>query len=127
MYEDEAPPAEQQKTPDAPVTDTRAPNGPPWWQRALDLERRDRLKEAELLLRDSIPHLFFARHIAELYRLRMHRLRAEGDEQGARAAYREADEWIGFYAGLATSGGEGAALSRECDGFREALRAEFGE
>lgn len=95
-----------------------------WWSRALGLEREDRLAEAEALLRDAIPHLAFAAQIAELYAHRMRRLRASNDMAGAAQAYAKAQDWIRYYAGLATSGGEGTALSQERDAFLAALGAE---
>lgn len=94
-----------------------------WWHRALTLERSDRLSEAEALLRNKIPHLAFAAQTAELYAHRMRRLRTSGDLAGAAQAFAKAEEWIRFYAGLATSGGEGAALSVERDEFLAALGA----
>ena len=45
---------------------------------------------------------------------------------GKDQAFRQADRWMGFYAGMATSGGEGAARSLERDRFRRALVASLG-
>ena len=59
--------------------------------------------------------------IAEMYRQRMQRLRLAGDLAGAAQARAKAVEWACSYAGSATSGGEGAALSHERDIFIEGL------
>lgn len=106
----------------ASVTDGR----PEWWRQAVALESENKLQEAEQLLKDSIPHIGFAASTAELYRQRMLRLKDAGDHAGAKRAFQEAHDWIGNYAGLATSGGEGAALSLERDQFRARLATEFG-
>ncbi len=97
--------------------------GPPWWQRAVQLERADRLEEAERLLQDSIPSLHFAIQTAELYRLRWLRLR-EREPEKAKHARQKAADWAGRYASYATSGGEGATLSRERDEFLRSLGPE---
>lgn len=94
---------------------------PDWWNRARDLERAGQLNAAEQLLKDAIPHQACALEIAELYRDRMIRLRSEGDVAGAGEAWLESYNWASFYASQATSGGEGAALSRERDKFHAQL------
>jgi len=99
---------------------------PAWWRQALALEGKDRLQEAEQLIKDSVPHLHFAAVTADLYRQRMLRLKKAGDAAGAELAYHKADDWIGFYASQATSGGEGTALSLERDAFRAELTQQFG-
>lgn len=99
-----------------------SPDGPPWWQLAKALELADHFDEAEATIRAAIPHLAFAAAIAELYRDRMLRLQASGDAPGARAAFAKSSDWICSYAGFATSGGEGAALSLERDEFLAGLR-----
>lgn len=99
---------------------------PAWWHQALALEGSDRLPEAERLIKDSVPNLHFAAVTADLYRQRMLRLKEAGDALGAESAYRKADDWIGFYASQATSGGEGTALSQERDAFRAELIQQFG-
>ena len=91
------------------------PDGPPWWHRALELERQDKFDEAEALLQKSIDHLGCYSQIAYLYELRAARLSAAGAEPGARDAAKRARDWLYQYASAATSGGEGAALSLERD------------
>lgn len=114
-------------TPEAAATEKRAADGlPGWWTQALALEAQDKLEAAERVIRDGCQHMGFAASTAELYRRRMHRLKAAGDQTGARTAFRKASEFITFYASMATSGGEGAALSLERDQFRARLVAEFG-
>ncbi len=108
--------------PPAPAADDR----PEWWRAALALEAAERASEAEQIIRDSCPHIGFASSTAELYRQRMLRLGAAGDVDGARAAFLKASEFIRLYASLATSGGEGAALSVQRDEFRTRLVAEHG-
>jgi hypothetical protein len=98
-------------------------DGPPWWQRAVLLEHEDRLEEAERLLRDSIPNIHCAIQIAELYRLRWARL-AGSDPVKAGEARKKAADWAYTYAGWATSGGEGAALSLARDEFLGKLGPE---
>jgi hypothetical protein len=100
--------------------------GPEWWRRALALEAQDRCDEAEQIIRDACPHLGFASSTAEMYRLRMLRLKQAGDAPGALAAFRKSSDFIWSYASMATSGGEGAALSLERDEFRAQLVAEYG-
>ncbi|MEO7651666.1 MAG: hypothetical protein ABIZ80_14465 [Bryobacteraceae bacterium] len=58
-----------EQEPDAPVSDE-----PQWMRRALQLEREDRLEEAEQLIRNAIQSLHFAIATAELYRRRWIRL-----------------------------------------------------
>lgn len=99
---------------------------PAWWNKAVKLEKQDRLEEAEQLIRDSVQHLSFAAATADMYRLRMLRLKAAGDKAGALAAFKKADDFIHFYASMATSGGEGTALSAERDEFRAQLVAAYG-
>lgn len=97
-----------------------------WWQRALALEADGQLKAAEQVIADHVPHLGYAASTAEMYRLRMNRLKQAGDMAGALAAFRKADRFIWSYASMATSGGEGMALSLERDAFRARLVAEYG-
>jgi len=97
--------------------DGEAPmDGPEWWRRAVQLERADRLEEAEQVVKDSIPSLHFAIQTAEMYRLRWLRLRGSEPEK-AKEARQKAADWAWRYASYATSGGEGAALSMERDDF----------
>ncbi len=95
-------------------------DGPQWWRRAVQLERADRLEEAEQLLKASIPSLHFAIQTAELYRERWLRLR-ESEPEKAREARQKAADWAWQYASYATSGGEGEALSMERDDFLRSL------
>jgi hypothetical protein len=113
------PPAKEQAPP-APA------EGPAWWQQALALERQDRFDEAEEAIRNGVPHLAFAHAIADMYRLRMLRLKGAGDAPGALDAFKRSSNYIFFYASQATSGGEGTALSAERDAFRAQLVAEYG-
>ena len=73
-----------------------------------------------------MPHIGAAASIAEMYARRMRAFQRAGDETRAVAAFKQAVDWMGTYAGWATSGGEGAALSHERDQFRTALVREFG-
>ena len=86
----------------------------------------DRQGAAEEEMRRTIPHIGAAASIAEMYAQRMRAFRRAGNEPRAVAAFKLAVEWMQTYAGWATSGGEGAALSRERDQFHAALVREFG-
>lgn len=99
---------------------------PAWWNRALELEAQSQLEAAESVIREGCQHIGFAASTAEMYRGRMNRLKAAGDRAGALEAFKRSGEFMRFYASMATSGGEGAALSRERDEFRAQLVAEFG-
>lgn len=110
----------------APAEEQPAPALPAWWHEAVALEQQDRFAEAEQLIREAVPHLAFAYAIADMYRLRMLRLKAAGDAAGALDAFTRSSTFIFTYAGMATSGGEGAALSEERDAFRAQLVAEYG-
>lgn len=90
----------------------------------MALEAAGALEAAEAHIRESCPHIGFACATADLYRLRMLRLQSAGDAAGADDAFRRAGEFIRFYASLATSGGEGAALSVERDTFLAQLDRE---
>ena len=99
-------------------TTTRASDhGPDWWMAALLMERADRLAEAEQCITDAIDHIGAALQVAELYRQRMLRLQDIGQPGEALKARSAAIRWAHHYAASATSGGEGAALSRERDAF----------
>lgn len=115
-----APPA-----PAAPVQPNDA-TLPAWWQKAVALELRGDLAAAEKTIRDGVPSLHFAHATADLYKRRMLRLKAAGDERGALAAFRKSRDFIRDYASYATSGSEGAALSDERDEFLRGLVAAFG-
>lgn len=99
---------------------------PEWWIKASKLEQADRLEEAEAVVKNAIPHLYFAHATADLYRERMIRKMKEGDKAGALEAFRQAKSFIYFMASLATSGGDGAALSGERDSFMRELVRIYG-
>jgi len=97
---------------------TRASDhGPDWWMAALLMERADRLAEAEQCITDAVEHIGAAIQVAELYRQRMLRLQNDGRPGDALKAREAAIRWAHHYAASATSGGEGAALSKERDAF----------
>jgi len=99
---------------------------PEWWRKARALEQQGQLEAAEAVIKDGVPNLYFAHATADLYRLRMSRLKAQNDRAGALDAYRRARTFIYFFASMATSGGEGAALSGERDAFMTQLIEAFG-
>ena len=101
-------------------------SGPDWWRKALALEAAGKDTEAEQAIRQAVPHVGAASSIAEMYARRMRMFQRAGDEPRAIAAFKKAVDWMGTYAGWATSGGEGAALSYERDQFHAALVKEFG-
>ena len=90
---------------------------PDWAREAYALEAQGRLEEAEQTMRQGCDHIGVLISIAEMYRQRMLRLAQAGDVAGAAHARTKAVEWAYSYAGCATSGGEGAALSYERDEF----------
>lgn len=98
---------------------------PRWWLEAKALEAAGDLKAAEARIRDAVQHIGCASQTAQLYLERMVRLQAEGDREGAAAAYEQSSNWIYHYAGMATSGGEGAALSWERDNFLKELHSLY--
>jgi hypothetical protein len=97
-----------------------------WWREARNTAGPDRQEDVEKSMRAEIQHIGVAASIAEMYAQRMRAFQAEGNEPRAIAAFKLADEWMSTYASWATSGGEGAALSRERDEFHDALVKEFG-
>jgi hypothetical protein len=99
---------------------------PDWRERVRALEADGQLEAAQKMIEDNVPHLGCAASVAEMYRRQMNRLKEAGDEAGALAAFRKADDFIWSYASAATSGGEGAALSYDRDRFRAQLVREFG-
>ena len=101
-------------------------SGPDWWRKAAALEAEGKDAEAEQAIRQAVPHIGAASSIAEMYARRMRAFQRAGDEPRAIAAFKKAVDWMGTYAGWATSGGEGAALSYERDQFHAALVREFG-
>ena len=110
-----------------PADDESSTSGAPgWWGKALALEAEGKDAEAEQTIRKAVDHIGAASSIAEMYAQRMRRFQREGDEPRAAAAFKQAVAWMATYAGWATSGGEGAALSMERDDFHAALVREFG-
>lgn len=101
-------------------------NRPAWWYEALAFEAKGELDAAEVHIKMSCPHIGFAHATASLYRDRMCRLMATGDQKGALAAFLKSSDFIHSYAGFASSGGEGAALSLERDEFLDQLVAAYG-
>ncbi len=101
-------------------------NGPDWWRKAQALLVADRPDDAEQTIRQAVQHIGAAASIAEMYAQRMRAFQRAGDETRAAEAFKKAVDWMGTYAGWATSGGEGAALSEERDRFQEELAREFG-
>ena len=101
-------------------------SGPDWWRKALALEAAGKDTEAEQAIRQAVPHIGAAASIAEMYARRMRVFQRAGDEPRAVAAFKKSVDWMGTYAGWATSGGEGEALSYERDQFHAALVREFG-
>ncbi|MBX3745568.1 MAG: hypothetical protein KF833_09695 [Verrucomicrobiae bacterium] len=93
---------------------------------AQGIDGPDRLEEMEKEMLRSIDHIGVAASIAEVYAQRMRAFQRAGNEARAVAAFKLAVDWMARYAGSATSGGEGAALSLECDAFRQSLVLEFG-
>lgn len=113
--------------PSKPANAAPAPgDGPAWYQKAVALELENRLEEAEKAIHSGCQDIGFAQATAELYFQRMLRLQKSGDETGALEAFKKSSSFIRFYASLATSGGEGMALSAERDEFRRRLVAAYG-
>jgi hypothetical protein len=102
-------------------TDTSA-----WARAAHSLDGPDRIEDVEKQMQAAIPYLGVAASIAEMYARRMRAFQRAGNEPRAVAAFKLAVDWMRSYAAGATSGGEGAALSDECDRFHAALTREFG-
>jgi hypothetical protein len=109
-----------------PKSESNSDGKPQWWHDAMALEAQDKLEAAEETIKNGCPYIGFAYSTAEMYRLRMLRLMEAGDKQGARKAFTKSSDFIFFYASMATSGGEGAALSYERDQFRAQLVADYG-
>ena len=96
---------------------------PDWWRVAVTHERADRLEEAERAILNAVDHIGAYSSVAYLYEQRYARLSSGGMPNEAEAARQKAIEWLYTYAGSATSGGEGAALSLERDQRIKALGA----
>jgi hypothetical protein len=102
---------------------------PEWWRAAVMHERGDRLDEAEQAILQAVDHIGAYSSLASLYEERCARLvrdehRDEHRDAAAEAARARAIHWLRVYASSATSGGEGAALSRERDQRIAALGGE---
>ena len=97
---------------------------PDWWRVAVTHERADRLEEAEQTILAAVDHIGAYSSVAHLYEGRHARLLHAGKEDAAMAARAKAIQWLYSYAGSATSGGEGAALSMERDQRIAALGGE---
>ena len=110
--------------PDPPRPDPEFAGQPDWWREAVLLERADRLEEAEETIQKAVDHIGAYSSIANLYEKRCARLEDAGRHEEAAAARERAIHWLYVYASSATSGGEGAALSRERDQRLSALGAQ---
>jgi len=89
---------------------------PDWWRLAVTHERADRLEEAEQVILQSVDHIGAYSSVAHLYEERLARLvRSGAPDAAVEEARQKAIHWLYAYAGSATSGGEGAALSLERD------------
>ena len=107
-----------------PPPDPEFAGQPDWWRDAVLLERADRIDEAEATIERALDHIGVYSSLAYLHELRVARLLGEGKEEAAAAARERAIHWLYMYASSATSGGEGAALSRERDQRIAALGGE---
>jgi hypothetical protein len=96
------------------------------WARALELEKEDRLEDAEAVLNAAIQYVGQVAQVAYLYELRMMRMLAKGDRAGAALACSASNRWMRIMASGATSGGEGAALSYEADQHERRLAGLMG-
>jgi len=102
--------------PATPVPDPEFAGQPEWWRTAVLHERADRLEEAEQTILKALDHIGVYSSVAYLYEERFARLVREGrPDAEVQAAKAKAIQWLYTYAGSATSGGEGAALSLERD------------
>jgi hypothetical protein len=94
----------------------------PWQIQVDTLEKLGKIEEAEAVLLRSIDHLGVYSSVAYLWEKECARLAAAGDMDGAKAAAKRAADNLFQYAASATSGGEGAALSRERDQRMDGLK-----
>src|SRR5687767_751687 len=94
------------------------------WRTAVLHEREDRLDDAEQAILEAVDHIGAYSSVAHMYEERYARLLRAGRTDDAEAARAQAIRWLHAYAGSATSGGEGAALSRERDQRINALGGE---
>lgn len=119
-------PSKRQMIIPPPVKNPAPMNSTTWARAAQGTDGPDRLEAVEKEMLAAIDHIGVAGSIAEIYAERMRAFQRAGNEPRAVAAFKLAMQWMYSYASSATSGGEGAALSYECDKFREALAREFG-
>ena len=126
MFTEYSPPdSEPAETAETPASDPEFAGQPAWWRTAVLHERADRLEEAEQAILKAVDHIGAYSSVAYLYEERYARLLREGAPNAdARAAKDKAIHWLYAYAGSATSGGEGAALSLERDQRISALGAQ---
>jgi len=87
----------------------------PWKMLLEQLAAEGRFAEFEALARQNIPNAWFALYIAEMHAGRLSQYQADGNHVAALAAHAAAESWARTFASMATSGGEGAAFSRERD------------
>ncbi len=101
---------------------------PDWWQLAIELEQKDRLPEAEALIKNALsPHGDpWDYQTAYLYELRAQRLVAEGKLAAAKKAAQTSVNFMREYASGATSGGEGVAFSALADKAQARLEQIIG-
>ena len=97
---------------------------PEWWRMAVIHEREDRLDDAEQAILRAVDHIGAYSSVANLYEERYARLARAGRHDAAMESRERAIHWLHMYAGSATSGGEGAALSLERDQRIAALGGE---
>lgn len=119
-------PSKRQMIIPPPVKNPAPMNTTAWKLAAQSTDGPDRLEAVEKEMLAAIDHIGVAGSIAEIYAERMRAFQRAGNEARAIAAFKLAVGWMDSYAGSATSGGEGAALSYERDQFRAALAREFG-
>lgn len=102
-----------------------SPPGPPaWWTAAEKLEAEGRTEQAVAHVQSECNMQGALLSQAELWARTMRRLLEAGDRALAREAWEKSRNLAHAYAASATSGGEGAALSRERDAFLAQLGPE---
>jgi hypothetical protein len=119
-------PAERKMIVPTPENKPAKTSGSDWWRQARNMEGPDRLEAAEEQILREAQHIGGAASVAEMYAQRMRAFQSAGNEPRAVAAFKLATQWMSTYAGYATSGGEGAALSLQRDEFHAALVRELG-
>lgn len=119
-------PSKRQMIIPPPLKNPAPMNSTSWARQAQSTDGPDRLEAVEKEMLAAIDHIGVSGSIAEIYAERMRAFQRAGNKARAEAAFKLAVHWMNSYAASATSGGEGAALSYECDQFRHALAREFG-